>query len=86
MRGIVNVSAIPISKASALDRGMVVVSGVHRNHTVPTDDLSHGVRLGPVRLGFAAIAAVALRGLVLIVIATLLVLVILPAALVAAGT
>jgi len=37
-------------------------------------------------LGSTAIAAVALRGLVLIVIVTLLVLVVLPAALVAAGT
>jgi hypothetical protein len=81
-----SVRTIPVPEASALYRGMVGVSAVLPDHSVSRHDPGPGG--GPASLGSGSrvITVAVLRSLVLIVIATLLVLVALPAALVAAGT
>jgi len=56
------------------------------HHLISKASPGPGLRPGPVGSGSVVIAALALRSLVLMVIATLLVFVVLPAAIVAAGT
>jgi hypothetical protein len=81
-----SVSAIPDSTASTPYRRRAGTSDVLRDPPGQTHDPGLDVRLGRAGSASTAIATVALRSLVLIVIATLLVLVGLPTALTAAGT
>lgn len=73
-------------RTSVLYPPSILAGDSHQNHPIPTQDLIRGGRLRHLGTGLRSIVSAGLRSLVLIAIAMLLILVLLPAALVAAGT
>lgn len=78
--------ANPTPVGLVVDRPSVPVRGFHRTGPIPTQDLTPGMRLRHMGTDLRPIASAALRSLGLVTLALLLILVLLPAALVAAGT